>query len=960
MPHHGKTIMAAIAVLLSVSPGYVAGQTTALRNAVQDFVASYQSDVDMKRVTVEKVSANTKSRRIDISLSQSFSYQRFRPEMLDSIYAGLRRAMPQAYRDYSISVSTNGLALERQVPNWARVSPDKDLLFGDTGYQGRPWKVNTSRPAVPVSGLEGRHLMVTPSHGLYYDKGDTLWEWQRPPLYCTHEDLLTQSITYPFLIPMLENAGAVVFTARERDWQTNSVTVKALPGQSYREEGTWQDNTGGGYSTDSMRILPDSAGLVSRVSASGRGNGRSSAMWIPDIPEDGQYAVYVTYRSDSTRTDDARYIVFHTGGNTVFHVNQRMGGGTWLYLGTFNFGKGRNPSGMVTVDNGNPEDGTVSADAVRFGGGMATETRHGLTETAPRYSYGARYYAGYAGAPDSVTAKYDGDDDYREDIWTRPYMTNWLSGGSVFNPDNKGLGVPVELYFALHTDAGYTEADTIYGSLGICTTDFDKRLLASGHSRLVSRDLADMALSELIRDFKAATGREWGWRGVWDKNYCESREPKVQALLVELLSHQNFWDMKLALDPNFQFLASRSIYKAILKQLCFMHETQYVVQPLPVSNFSIGSSGNDLTLRWKAVNDSLEPTAAADGYIVYTAVDDSGFDNGVCVYATSYTVRPEKDHIYRFKVAAFNDGGQSMDSEVLAAGIASDSRGTALIVNGFQRLGPPATVVNDSLLGFDIRADAGVQYMRSPVLCGEQVIFSRSTLRYPEKESLGISNDSLGGRILAGNTFDYPQVHGRSMLKAGWSFVSCSRESLADGDVKMTDYKLTDIILGLQKRSSTDSQFGRDYSCFPAAMQQQIRSYMKSGGRLLVSGSFVGTDVAMSPEDLSFAADCLHFRPASDTLEDDADQIQGRRIATFNIRRTADSGFYGASHPDILEPAGRGERLLTYGKGRRAAVIGTRNAESRSIVMGFPYESISTQKERDHVMRYLLNYLTEK
>ena len=153
----------------------------------------------------------------------------------------------------------------------------------------------------------------------------------------------------------------------------------------------------------------------------------------PHIPKEGDYAVYVTYQSDSTRVDDARYIVFHTGGTTTFRVNQRMGGGTWLYLGTFHFKEGQSPRGMVTLDNNSAQTGTVNADAVRFGGGTAFETRAGLDAEIERYNIASRYYARFAGAPDSVFSKYQGEDDYREDIWTRPYMTNWLSGGSVFN-----------------------------------------------------------------------------------------------------------------------------------------------------------------------------------------------------------------------------------------------------------------------------------------------------------------------------------------------------------------------------------------------------------------------------------------------------------------------------------------------------------------------------------------------
>ena len=55
------------------------------------------------------------------------------------------------------------------------------------------------------------------------DKG--CWEWQRPRLFCTTEDLFTQSFVIPYIIPMLENAGAIVYTPRERDWQRNEVIV---------------------------------------------------------------------------------------------------------------------------------------------------------------------------------------------------------------------------------------------------------------------------------------------------------------------------------------------------------------------------------------------------------------------------------------------------------------------------------------------------------------------------------------------------------------------------------------------------------------------------------------------------------------------------------------------------------------------------------------------------------------
>ena len=215
-----------------------------------------------------------------------------------------------------------------------------------------------------------------------------------------------------------------------------------------------------------------------------------------------------------------------------------------------------------------------------------------------------------------------------------------------------------------------------------------------------------MVLTGLIEDMNAGLRREWVYRGIWDKNYCESREPQILSMLLELLSHQNYWDVKLALNPNFRFMAARSIYKSILKYESFLHGRSYVVQPLPIADFRIEVSGNStLNLSWQHAVDPLEPTAFPRGYIVYTAVDDGGFDNGTFTQINRYTFTPQKDRIYRFRVTAVNEGGESMPSETLAASIASENKGTVLIINGFQRLSAPQTVETDSTLGFDILSD---------------------------------------------------------------------------------------------------------------------------------------------------------------------------------------------------------------------------------------------------------------
>lgn len=956
-----RALVAALAVILSVSTIQAQTDNATIRAKVREHFEQYQSDVDLKILKIEHTDINRNNRRLDIYLNQNFGYQLFRHELIDSIYADLRKSLPADISKYSIRIYAGNKAIERLIPNWARQNISQKNLWNETKYEGKPWVSNESRIYPPKKGLTNIHMAVTPSHGLYFDNEDSLWEWQRPPLYCTREDLLTQSFAYPYLIPMLENAGAVVYTARERDWQTASVTVKCR-NYGYREDGVWSEYVAGGYSEDSVRILPDSLQIYTRRAQTGNGPGipMSTAFWIPDIPEDGDYAVYVTYQSDSTSIDDARYIVFHSGGSTTFRVNQQMGSGTWVYLGTFHFKKGQSPQGMVSLDNSSEMNGTVSADAVRFGGGTSTEISHGLELTAPRYNMGARYYTRFAGAPDSVFNKYQGADEYREDIWTRPYMANWLSGGSVFNQANPGLGVPLELYFALHTDAGYTYGDTLYGSLGICTTNFADGMLGDGHTRDVSRDLTDMVISGLYRDLSPAVGRQWIHRGIWDKNYCESREPQVLSMLLELLSHQNYRDVCLALNPNFRFTASRSIYKSILKYVSFMHDRSYVIQPLPVDHFSIRTtSSNTVALSWKAVADTLEPTAVPGGYIIYKAIDDNGFDGGTYTRANSYRITLQRDHLYRFKVTAVNEGGESMPSETLAAYLSSENKGTVLIVNGFQRLSGPETVLTDSTQGFDILSDPGVQYKLSPILSGAQQIFTLDSIDSEEEVSLGMGDDSMNGKLLAGNTFDYPAIHGRSIAEAGWSFVSCSREAVQDGMVNLTDYRVVDLILGLQKHSAQDTICNKDYSTFPSVLQRAIRTYLQKGGTLLCSGSYVGADMISDLKDEAFTSEVLHYRWEGPLPSRTDNQIKGMR-SKAEIKRFADSESYGVTKPDVLSPVGLASTLFTYTQSSLPAGIGYKDRTCATITLGFPFESVTSQKERDRIMKSVLNYLTDK
>lgn len=130
--------------------------------------------------------------------------------------------------DYGVEfVDERGKSFADLLAGFLPGAPSKNLRqWKGNDVDLRPWVRNVSSPADFSSGLSGRHVCLWASHGIYYDGRG--WKFQRPSLFGTCEDLFTQTFVVPYLIPMLERAGCVVFTPRERDWQINEFIVDMM------------------------------------------------------------------------------------------------------------------------------------------------------------------------------------------------------------------------------------------------------------------------------------------------------------------------------------------------------------------------------------------------------------------------------------------------------------------------------------------------------------------------------------------------------------------------------------------------------------------------------------------------------------------------------------------------------------------------------------------------------------
>lgn len=952
---------------------------------------------------------------IDVYFTESLGDYPWREGEPEWFRKNLERLFPDRYKKYRLGkVFSKRIALER-------------LTTAELGFDGNPTssrktadKPDRKHPLITNmngnlyrNGLSGMNIALWQSHGYYFDWGTERWQWQRPCLFQTVEDMFTQSFVLPYLVPMLENAGAYVLIPRERDIQTHEVisdfdVIDPAYGQAeYSETGRWSD-AGTGFAA--MKPVytglenPFMTGSARKADCIMEGKkGESTAIWRPEIPERGRYAVYISYKSLPESTPEAHYTVHHLGGTSSFIVNQRIGGGTWIYLGTFEFDEGK--SGYVTLSNITPpghehhKGSVVTADAVRFGGGMGNIARgrknseeEPTVSGMPRSAEGARYWLQWAGTDPSIYSQNELSDDYRDDYMSRGDWVEWISRGSDMNPSKKsGKGIPVDLSLGFHSDAGVTPGDSIVGTLAIYTLRSEgSEKLPDGEERMTSREYADLVQSQIVHDLQENYDSLWSRRCIWDRSYRESRTPSCPAMLLELLSHQNFADMKYGLDPSFRFTVSRSIYKGMLKYMSNRYGMPYTVQPLPVQETGVRFSGTGKAMiSWKPTIDPVEPTADPTGYILYTRIDDGGFDTGKRIKPLHkaegilcHEIDIKPGHIYSFRIEAYNDGGKSMASETVSIGIPekADLDRKVLIINNFDRVSGPAFIDTPEYAGFDNSLDSGVPHIRDIAYVGNMYQFRRSSeFVTNDNPGFGASFDDYAGKTVAGNTFDYPFIHGKAVMKAGYPFYSCSNEAFCNDSLFRKEAWSADLICGKQITTIIGSSTENRYTVFPGLMQKALKAFTAEGGNLLVSGANIATDIwdqiypvqidsAFRADSKKFAREVLGYKwsrnhasrcgKVSFTKNDDINIPATGKMLEFH--NSINEECYCVETPDGIAPASRsGSTFMRYCDTRISAGICHQGKNYRTVCLGFPIETLKNETDIDNIISLTLQFFSK-
>lgn len=845
-----------------------------------------------------------------------------------------------------------------------------------------------------TAGLEGRNIAVWPSHGLYYTPTRNRWEWQRPRLFTTVEDLLSTTFVNAYIIPMLENAGAYVMTPRERDASLHEAIADATRSHNGSFAVTdgrehWQataDSTGylmpqGAIYGTANPFRAGNAMTVATVGEDTPDDEISTAAWSVTMPERGKYAVYVTYPDIPGAAPDVTYTINHLGGSTEVNVNQTMGAGTWIYLGTYDIAAGDTGRPLVELTNISTVPGTVvSADAVKVGGGIGNVAwsapgGYAYTSGARRYNEGASTYLRGAGMPEGVWNASQGESLYKNDYMSRAHWANYLAGGSPILPDTTGLRIPVDMAFAFHTDAGIS--DEVVGSLALYSTD-DGNPFGNGSSREANAELANSVLQTVTDDIRALYDPTWNSRGSRDQKYYEVRETKMPAMILEALSHQNFVDMQRAHDPEFKFILSRAIYKAILRFLAGRYGTEAVIQPLPVSDFAIAHSGKGkYLLSWQPVADPAEPTAMPTYYIIEERIDDGGFQRLDVTDVPAYEVEIDDDRIHSYRITAANDGGMSFPSEVLSLYDHNGDTPEVTIVNGFTRVSAPA--IDETRQGFDLADDPGVADGVNLGTVGPQFDFDR-TSAYVGNDFPGWGNSrgNLERQRIIGNTRDYTAIHGRAIRATGRGYVSTSAAAF-EKDPRPVKTQMVDFIGGLQKAGRRAGSGLIRHTLMSPLTRARLADHVDRGGALLASGSYIPSELmknelADSLERIStqqFGAETLGLQSAVEKasvtgevrVAPEENWTFRPNIYTFPV--VNNNSTYSVTAPESPYPSAAASVVMRYEENGLPAGIAYRRlspdtgAEGRVVTLGFPLETVTDSAEADRLMADILTYLLE-
>jgi len=206
------------------------------------------------------------------------------------------------------------------------------------------------------------------------------------------------------------------------------------------------------------------------------------------------------------------------------------------------------------------------------------------------------------------------------------------------------------------------------------------------------------------------------------------------------------------------------------------------------------------------------------------------------------------------------------------------------------------------------------------------------------------------------NSHAFVKTMGISLAAHQISFESASNDAVKDGAIDLSNYSAVFWMLGDE---STDDE------TFDNQEQQVVEDYLLQGGKIFISGSEIAWDLDHegSASDKAFIYNIL--KTDYDLDDSQSYTVNGATGTVFEgLTVHFDNGTHGVyeeDYPDSYLTNGGSFAALKYGNGLIAATAfeGTLSggtAPAKTLVMGFPFETIYVEAERIDFMEKLLDY----
>lgn len=763
----------------------------------------------------------------------------------------------------------------------------------------------------PHGGLSGKIVYAHGGHGYTAaNEGNGHWSFQRGEGHEMIEDLgnydqMTMFVDYLF------RAGATVVPLRPVGHQTHEVVLdNDDPAVTFH--GEWSDSK--------ESVYFGKAGSVPYRQANTSNKETAYARYRPELPAAGFYPVYAWTSSGGDRATDQLYRVHHAGGDTELTVNHRRVGNGLVYLGTYFFNAG--DEGYVDISNrSNSDKSIVVADMIRFGNGMGDIDRGGGASGLSREDEAGLYWVKWHvdRCQDIPVSAYRGTDvDRQATISLSPRYAQFM------NRESDGR-LKDRVFVSFHSNAGSGKARGVFGLFN----GNNDPTTATPNQLLLAKSLAQKLNDDMVaqngkfehnwfdRNQKITMDREDIEFGEINNRYIND---EFDATIVEVAFHDNKEDAELMRDPRVRDAFARATYQGLLTYFRNVdnNETPETRLPATVNGVHARSSAEgEATIAWSVPQTGSYLGDAATEYRVYASTNGYGFDGGTLVKGGTSTAATLKNldptRIYYFKVAAVNEGGESPASEVLAV-LPSGGEKNVLVVNGFDRL--------------DRTLDP--------------------------KQPFGTSGNTVDRvRPRWSNSRDYVVQVATAIeaAKPGMHVESTSNEAVISSGVDLGEYKTVVWILG--KESSKDRTFDVDE-------QAKVEKLIAGGGNLFVSGSEIGWELDHENHGRSFFNDTLKAKLVADSAEThDVAGAPGSIFADLkNLQFGGDTSVYEVDSADVFEALSPARAALNYanGKGATGLQMDAEGARGRVVLLGFPFESIDTEKDRAAVMERVLEF----